>query len=664
MLANRPGTRYLLLFSALAATVSCSDRTELTNPLSSGVGNRSTAAPPQGGKVKVKTLQLSSNTLSIEGPSVSGNVDIGNSGTPIDTVSIRGLIVQGSASREASPKAGVNCGGFPATLPNGTCSLTFGAAATNSGNGTGTLVPGAAVFELDVIQTVGGVETVLASKTLSITLVAPATISNVVLNSTTLLIDGPSVGWTATLSNPGLILKGVFMQGEIHQGATVKGAGGATITCGAALGVLPPGTCTFSFTVTASNAAGGTGTLVPGAATFQLQLLQSNDTTTTVLDTKTVAVTLVPDHPYIASVVANPQIFAIDGPSTTATVVLYNPTSAAATGLRLAETIQQNTAQRAAGGASVSCGAGDGVLPVGSCTMTLSASASNSSAGTGTLIGQLAYLQEALIQNNGGGDQVLDTLSYAVGLLPPPTPKINSVKLNTTNVILDGPAVVDTIVLGNQNVNSFSGVNVSLSIVQGATTVGVGGGQVSCGGAPGVLPTGTCTVTGSFSASSNGTGLVAGAARLQVKLFQFQFPTITTYDTTSVAITIVPNALSITNLQLQSDTITIGGNTGYTVTVYNPTNANISIAFVQGEMLQGATDRAAGGTDVICGQGSGVLPPGFCTFQFIAVASNSTGGTGTLVPGAATFRLTLLVSNGTTDTTYDVKEVTVTLVNP
>jgi hypothetical protein len=662
MLANRPGTRYLLLFSALAAAVSCNDRTQVTNPLTAGYGNRSTAAPSQGGKVKIKTLQLSSNTLSIEGPAVSGNVDIGNSGTPIDSVSIRGLIVQGSASREASAKTNVNCAGTPATLPNGTCPMTFSASASNSGNGTGTLVPGAAVFELDVIQTVAGTETVLASKTLSVTLVAPATISNLVLNSTTLAIDGPSIGWTATLSNPGLILKGVFMQGEIIQGTTVKGAGGATITCGAALGVLPPGTCTFSFTVTASNSAGGTGALTPGAATFQLQLLQSDGTTTTVLDTKTIAVTLVPDHPVITSVVANPQIFAIDGPSTTATVVLYNPTGAAASGLRLAETITQNTTQRAAGGASVSCGAGDGVLPVGSCTMTLSASASNSSAGTGTLIGQLAYLQEALIQNTGGGDQVLDTLSYAVGLLPPPTPKINSVKLNTTTVILDGPAVVDTIVLGNQNVNSFSGVNVSLSIVQGATTVGVGGGQVSCGAGAGVLPTGTCTVTGNFTASSSGTGLVAGAARLQVKLFQF--PTFTTYDTTSIAITIVPNALSITNLQLQSDTITIGGSTGYSVTVYNPTNANISIALVQGEMLQGATDRAAGGTDVICGQGSGVLPPGFCTFQFIAVASNSTGGTGTLVPGAATFQLTLLVFDGTTNTTYDVKDVAVTLVNP
>ena len=47
-------------------------------------------------KVKVKTLQLSSNTLRINGPSVSGNVTIGNSGLAIPTnVVVRADITQG-----------------------------------------------------------------------------------------------------------------------------------------------------------------------------------------------------------------------------------------------------------------------------------------------------------------------------------------------------------------------------------------------------------------------------------------------------------------------------------------------------------------------------------------------------------------------------------------
>ncbi|HET7372838.1 MAG TPA: hypothetical protein VFJ20_05610, partial [Gemmatimonadaceae bacterium] len=268
------------------------------------------------------------------------------------------------------------------------------------------------------------------------------------------------------------------------------------------------------------------------------------------------------------------------------------------------------------------------------------------------------------IQNTGSGDQTLDTMSYTVGLEPPPTPTITSVTLGTSNVILDGPATSYTITLNNQNINSFSSMILQLSIVEGTTTVGVGGGNVDCGAGTGVIPTGTCTITGTFTASSNGTGLVTGAATFQVKLTQFLFPSITTFDTKSVPITIAPNALSITSLQLESTTITIGSQVNYTVTVYNPTNTNLSTVLVQGEMIQGSTDRGAGGTNVVCGAGSGVLPPGSCTFQFIALASNTAGGTGTLVPGDATFRLTLYVYDGTTTTAYDVKNVAVTLVSP
>jgi len=662
MFAARPGTRYFLLFSALAAAVSCSDRTQVTNPLIPGGANRA-AAPPNGGRVKVKQLQLSSNTLSIDGPTVSGNVSIGNSGSPIDGVSIHGFFVQGSASRDAVLTQ-LDCAGTPGTLPNSTCDMTFSASASNSASGTGTLAAGAAVFELDVIQMAGGTVTVLASKTIAITLVAPVTISNLVLASTELAIDGPSIAWTATLSNPGTIQKGVFMQGEIVQGATVKGAGGATITCGAALGTLPPGTCTFGFTVTASNSAAGPGTLVPGPATFKLQLLESDGTTTTVLDTRTVDVTLVLDQPRIASIDVNPRNFAIDGPTTLVTVVFDNPTGTAVSGLRLAETISQPSApaQHAAGGASVSCGAGDGIIPAGGCTMSLPAEAWNSAPGTGTFIAQIATLQVDLIQNTGGGDQTLDSQSTTVGLEPPPAPIISGVALGASNVVLDGPATGYTITIKNQNINTFSKMNVTLAILQGGHGFGVGGGQVACGGAAGDIPTGTCTITGTFTATS-AAGLVAGAATLQVQLFQFS-TSITIFDTKTVPITIVPNALSITSLQLESTTITIGSYVNYTVTVYNPTNANLSTVLVQGEMIQGTTDRAAGGTNVVCGAGSGVLPPGFCTFQFIAVASNSNAGTGTFVPGAATFQLTLLVFDGTTDTTYDVRNVAVTLVNP
>jgi hypothetical protein len=666
MFPDRRRTRSLLLFSAVAiAAAACGDRTQLTSTLNPGDASRAAAAPQSGAKIKVKTLQLSSNTLSIDGPAVSGNVSLANSGSPIDGVSIRGQIVQGSATQQAMLMP-LNCAGTPATLQGGSCDMTFNASVSSSATGTGTLAPGSAVFVLDVIQTVGSTVTVLATKSLTVNLVAPAAISSLTLNSTTLAIDGPSVGWTATLSNPGVIQKDVFMQGVIIQGSTQKGAGGATVTCGAAIGVLPPGTCTFSFTVTAANAAGGPGTLVPGAATFQLQLLESDGTTTTVLDTRIVAIVLVPNNrSTITSVVATPQNFAINGPSTTVTVVLNNSTGAPVSGLRLAETLMQDPTQRAAGGAPLSCGSGDGVLPTGDCTMTLPASASNSATGSGMLTANLAFLNVDLVQSTGSGDLTLDTKSYAVGLLPPPTPTITAVTLGSPYVVLNGGSASYSVSLGNQNINSFSNTILELAIVQGGNApVNVGGGSVSCGAGTGVVPTGTCNTSGTFSASNSGTTLVAGSATLQVKLIQFSesFPT---FDTKTVPITIVPNTPSIVSLQLQSTTITIGSFTNYTVTVYNPTASTLTIAFVQGEMLQGSTDRAAAGTNVTCA-GSGDLPPGACTFQFIAVASNDAGGSGTLVAGGATFQLTFSVFNQSTNTTttYDVKSVAVTLVNP
>ena len=72
----------------------------------------------------------------------------------------------------------------------------------------------------------------------------------------------------------------------------MRGAGGFSAQCPAAAGFLPPGTCTMALTVTASNTAGGTGTLVEGPAHFVLRLLRADGVTETELDRKTVEVFL------------------------------------------------------------------------------------------------------------------------------------------------------------------------------------------------------------------------------------------------------------------------------------------------------------------------------------------------------------------------------------
>src|SRR3989442_979007 len=117
---------------------------------------------------------------------------------------------------------------------------------------------------------------------------------SVLLNSTTLIIGGPNVSYTATVINQtGTTLSSVVLQGFVDQGGTSRAAGGVVALCGAGDGVLPPGTCSFTFSTLASNTTAGTGLLLPGAATARFQLLQGN----TVLDTFTVPVTLLAPVP-------------------------------------------------------------------------------------------------------------------------------------------------------------------------------------------------------------------------------------------------------------------------------------------------------------------------------------------------------------------------------
>ncbi len=111
------------------------------------------------------------------------------------------------------------------------------------------------------------------------------------LASTTLVINGPRVDYTATLYNPsGSELNGISVQGWIDQLSTLstKAAGGVVLSCTGTNGVMPTGVCVVSFTAGADN-AGGTGALVPGDATFRLELLQPSG----VMFTKVVPITLI-----------------------------------------------------------------------------------------------------------------------------------------------------------------------------------------------------------------------------------------------------------------------------------------------------------------------------------------------------------------------------------
>ena len=107
-------------------------------------------------------------------------------------------------------------------------------------------------------------------------------LANLVLESTTLTIDGPSVNYTVDIINTARKRTGVILQGTLVVLATgndIRAAGGTHVLCGSAGGTLPHGTCSTGFTVQASNSTGGQGTLVAGPALFTLAVLDSQGAT-------------------------------------------------------------------------------------------------------------------------------------------------------------------------------------------------------------------------------------------------------------------------------------------------------------------------------------------------------------------------------------------------
>ncbi len=103
-------------------------------------------------------------------------------------------------------------------------------------------------------------------------------------------IGGMGISYSFDLINTGATLSPfVVVQGWIDQPGVSRAAGGAQVSCGAGIGVLPPGTCAYSGSLASNNtAAAGYGTLTPGPATGRIELKVDN----VVIDTITVPITL------------------------------------------------------------------------------------------------------------------------------------------------------------------------------------------------------------------------------------------------------------------------------------------------------------------------------------------------------------------------------------
>ena len=498
MQAHRTCARLFLIASLVVGA--CTEQTPPTGVAAGVNAAMSAAAGANNQKVKVKTLQLSSNTLRINGPSVSGNVTIGNSGLAIPSdVVVRAEITQGAASRQAvsTPTQCSSTPGDAGKLPTGSCDMTFTASSSNLASGSGTLSAGSATFTLHVIQTSAAGDTELASKSLLVNLVGTPSMT-VTGAPTTLLIDGAAATTTAVIQNPANSLQGVLLQSWIVQGAapsqTRHPSGGSLVTCGSNAGVLPPGTCTMTIPATASNVGSGTSLLVAGPATFELDLIQTSGSANTTLDVQTVPITLVATPASIGGV-RLPRDFAL-GSVTGITAILQN-TGPALQGLVFRTAISQGTARRETGERQVQCpGRPVGELPTDGCTLAANVVAMNApNAGTGTLLPGPATLELDLDQTSGGATTTLDQRLISINLVMS-TPGIIGLELSTPNVLI-GESIEYTATLYNPTGATISSAGIQGYLSQGSIVdFGAGGTELTCSGAgQAELPPGVCQVT-------------------------------------------------------------------------------------------------------------------------------------------------------------------------
>lgn len=186
-----------------------------------------------------------------------------------------------------------------------------------------------------------------------------------------LAIGGSAGTFTVLIANQtNAKLSQVSLQASIQQGSGSRSAGDALVACsGGASGVLDVGGCTTPFSVTADNAASGSGTLVPGTAKLVINLVQAG----TVLDTKTFKISLTagPTTPYIKNIVQSFTTF-VAGVPQNYTVTLSNPTGTNQSIVIVQAYFVQNGSTYAGSGTNVLCTVPEasGNLPPGDCTFT------------------------------------------------------------------------------------------------------------------------------------------------------------------------------------------------------------------------------------------------------------------------------------------------------
>jgi hypothetical protein len=420
-LPSRAGRAALAL--AVVALSACGDH---LNPAETSPDLRSQYLRPAGGggtesMPSISLLTLSSTTLSINGASVSYTATVTDPNAFFSGLSVQGSIIQGTNQRAVGTVV-VPCGAGSNAC---TFSRTFIAPAT--------LVPGAATFRLQLVNEFGVVS---STRNIPVTLVFTPTIVGVNVSSLHMLLDGPATPYTVTLQNPGPSLSGVSIQSFLNQDGTLvlppttgarRAAGAGPVQCGSGSGILPTGTCTVSMALAASNSNAGTGTLVPGLTGVELDLTVNGVVVGTGPSLHVHIDSAVTPVVTVSSSLSStaPTDIILEGPSVPYSITLQN-TGSARSGISIRTFVTQKTASRDAGTTLVSCGSGLGVMPNGTCTFSFQMTASNTSAGSGTLLaGASASLVLTVVDANGVAltqSPLVAPLSLLQSEGPPPPP--------------------------------------------------------------------------------------------------------------------------------------------------------------------------------------------------------------------------------------------------
>jgi len=478
-----------------------------------GGGGGGDEVPPPPAPITIGSLTSADFEVAIGGLSVPYTATLNNPGPQRLNVSLQGWITQGATRRAAGGQL-ITCGLSAGVMPIGNCTAQGPIVASNTTAGSGAFVPGSATFELQLRQ--DGV--VVGSKTVGVILVPNRPrISGVTLSADSVIIGGPGITYTTSLQSPGPTRSNVRLRIYLGQATTHTLVSDALVACGGALGDVPKGACTIRGGFTTPYA-----TIKPGQAGVEMQLIDTG----AVLETRTTVVKSV-SSTRLGVLRPGRDSIALGGSSVPYTLTLQN-VGQLRSGMYLRTDISQaNTGspstdpRRNLDMGLVDCGSGPGVLPVGGCTVSGAFKASNTDlgiSGSGTLkVGQ-AFLTVSLLDSTG---YFQETKSVFVTIIPN-TLTIAGVSASSLTPVIEGASVPYTASLQNPGV-SLSNIFVMASVVQGTTRRDAGGTLVNCGSGSGVLPTGTCAVPSTYSASNTlgGTGtLVAGPATLQLRIMQ------------------------------------------------------------------------------------------------------------------------------------------------